>query len=311
MPVRQKTFRIEQMAPSPRGMSAEGASAAPEHHEVLNELKALRELIEQWTPNAPPIEPVGNGKHAVNAEHITAGDLDKLKRETDSIYRAISRTKEELASLHFGAFSEAGQGRASRELDAVVDSTERATQQILEAAEAIDEAANTLSASLRQKQEQALAGDVRDHVVPDIRGLQFPRPQRPAHRQGADDAEIRRGPREPHAGNLGRPRRPQGLHGSGGVGRNAAGRRPQAHRRPQARGRCRAPLPARYRLDVRLAEDGSETIAHTNRFSIVARRERAEAPYHGVIAGLDPATSLRDALCPPKRDGRDIRAFTP
>ena len=165
MPVRQKTFRIEQMTPSRRGMSADRASPASEHHEVLNELIALRELIERWTPDAPPIEPVGNGKHAVNAEHITAGDLDKLKRETDSIYRAISRTKEELASLHFGAFSEAGQGRASRELDAVVDSTERATQQILEAAEAIDEAANTLSASLRQKQDQALAGDVRDHVV--------------------------------------------------------------------------------------------------------------------------------------------------
>ena len=76
MPVRQKTFRIEQMTPSRRGMSADRASPASEHHEVLNELIALRELIERWTPDAPPIEPVGNGKHAVNAEHITAGDLD-------------------------------------------------------------------------------------------------------------------------------------------------------------------------------------------------------------------------------------------
>jgi len=72
---------------------------------------------------------------------------------------------QELASLHFGAFAEAGQGRASRELDAVVDSTERATQHILEAAESIDEAANTLSASLKHDQEQALASDIRDHVV--------------------------------------------------------------------------------------------------------------------------------------------------
>jgi chemotaxis protein CheZ len=72
---------------------------------------------------------------------------------------------QELASLHFGAFADAGEGRASRELDAVVDSTERATQQILEAAEGIDEAANTLSASLKQEQENALASDIRDHVV--------------------------------------------------------------------------------------------------------------------------------------------------
>ena len=72
---------------------------------------------------------------------------------------------QELASLHFGAFGAEGHGRASRELDAVVDSTERATQQILEAAESIDEAANTLSASLKQEQEQALTSDIRDHVV--------------------------------------------------------------------------------------------------------------------------------------------------
>lgn len=164
MPVRQKTFRIEQMTPSRRGISANGPSAALQHHEVLNELKALRDLIEQRTPAAPPLEH-GDGQRVLDAEHMTIRELNTLKTETDNIHRAISRTMEELASLHFGAFSEAGQGRASRELDAVVDSTERATQQILEAAEAIDEAANTLSASLKQEQERALAGDIRDQVV--------------------------------------------------------------------------------------------------------------------------------------------------
>ncbi|HEY6257124.1 MAG TPA: chemotaxis protein [Xanthobacteraceae bacterium] len=170
MPVRQKTFRIEQMtaAGTPRSVSANGASAALQHHEVLTELKALRDLIERRAPAAP--QPIGcdgdsDPRQAVKPDHMTIGDLNKLKSETDSIHRAISRTMEELASLQFGAFSEAGEGRASRELDAVVNSTERATQQILEAVEAIDEAANTLSASLRHEQEQALASDIRDHVV--------------------------------------------------------------------------------------------------------------------------------------------------
>jgi chemotaxis protein CheZ len=160
--VRQKTFRIEQMAGTPRG---NGASATLQHQELLTELKALRDLIEQRTPAVPPARGEGAAKPAVKADHMTVGDLNRLKSETDSIHRAISRTMEELASLHFGAFSNNGEGRASRELDAVVNSTERATQQILEAVEAIDEAANTLSASLRQDQEQALAGDIRDHVV--------------------------------------------------------------------------------------------------------------------------------------------------
>jgi chemotaxis protein CheZ len=161
MSVRQKTFRIEQMAATTRGS---GGSAALQHQELLTELKALRDLIEQRTPVAPPSGGDTN-RQAVNGDHMTVGELNTLKSETDSIHRAITRTMQELASLHFGAFSEVGQGRASRELDAVVTSTERATQQILEAVEAIDEAANTLSASLRQDQEQALAGDIRDHVV--------------------------------------------------------------------------------------------------------------------------------------------------
>ena len=43
--------------------------------------------------------------------------------------------------------------------------TERAIQQILAAAEDIDEAANTLSAALKQEQERALAQDIRDQVI--------------------------------------------------------------------------------------------------------------------------------------------------
>jgi chemotaxis protein CheZ len=178
MPVRQKTFRIEQMIPrdEPQVVAASGgasSSAAPngaapsgaarsvarpalQHPDVLSELKALCDRIEQRT-----MEPQTGG----DGEQMTVGDLNKLKNETDSIHRAISRTMQEVASLHFGAFGDAGHGRASRELDAVVDSTERATQQILDAAESIDEAADTLSASLRREHEQALTSDIRDHVV--------------------------------------------------------------------------------------------------------------------------------------------------
>jgi chemotaxis protein CheZ len=166
MPVRQKTFRIERM-PSANGRAPAHGVAAPsntgaalQQHEVLAEIRALRDLVEQRTQPAATSEEAG-GK----SDQITIGDLNKLKYETDSIHRAISRTMQELADLHFGAFEGGQGGRASRELDAVADSTERATQQILEAAEGIDEAANTLSASVKQEQEQALANDIRDQVV--------------------------------------------------------------------------------------------------------------------------------------------------
>jgi chemotaxis protein CheZ len=169
MPVRQKTFRIEKMTPAGGAASAapDGGAACLAHQEVLDELKALRGLIEQRAP-APPRtenEPDSASKRESNCDQITLDDLTKLKNETDSIHRAVRHTMQELASLHFGAFANAGHARASRELDAVVESSERATQQILAAAESIDEAANTLSASLKHDQEQALASDIRDHVV--------------------------------------------------------------------------------------------------------------------------------------------------
>jgi chemotaxis protein CheZ len=164
MPVRQKTFRIEKSTPAGAAPRApDGTAARLRHQDVLDELKALRDLIEQRAPAAARIE--NEPKKETKSEPITIDDLTKLKYETDSIHRAVRHTMQELASLHFGAFGPAGRVRASRELDAVVESSERATQQILTAAEGIDEAANTLSASLKHDQEQALASDIRDHVV--------------------------------------------------------------------------------------------------------------------------------------------------
>jgi len=55
--------------------------------------------------------------------------------------------------------------RVARELDAVVSGTHEATQKILAAAEAIDQAANTLSAALKGRIEQGLAEDILDHVI--------------------------------------------------------------------------------------------------------------------------------------------------
>ena len=161
MPVQRKVFRIEQMdptrAPAPAAAVASGGTTAglAQQEQMLTELKALRDLIERRT---------GGGQELQAASFGPAG-LRQLKDETDSIQRAINRTKQEIAALHVGTFNSRGKARATQELDAVVDGTERATQQILQAAETIEESANTLSASLKREQEQALAQDIRDHVV--------------------------------------------------------------------------------------------------------------------------------------------------
>jgi len=160
MPVRQKIFRIEAMQPKRAARRAGAADAGPApKDDILAEIKALRELIERQATTAPPAPPDRK------SDRITLGELTKLMHETDSIHRAIRHTMQELADLHGSAFDDRLEGHAGRQLDAVVSGTERATQQILEAAEGIDDAANTLSAALKSEAERALSTDIRDHVV--------------------------------------------------------------------------------------------------------------------------------------------------
>src|SRR6266853_5127467 len=65
---------------------------------------------------------------------------EKLKVELDLIHDAITRTKREIATLHGKSFNGEEMAKVNGELGAVVGGTEEATKQILEAAEAIDNA---------------------------------------------------------------------------------------------------------------------------------------------------------------------------
>src|SRR5258708_9747328 len=70
---------------------------------------------------------------------------EKLKFELDLIHDAINRTKREIAVLHGKSFDCAEMANVNRALRAVVAVTEEATQQIIEATAAIDNAASALS----------------------------------------------------------------------------------------------------------------------------------------------------------------------
>ena len=94
-----------------------------------------------------------------------ADGLRQLKDETDSIFHAIKETKQEIAALHGCGLSAAESNGVRRELDAVVGGAEQAIQQILAAAEAIDQANNKLMALIERAQDQAPARDIRAQVV--------------------------------------------------------------------------------------------------------------------------------------------------
>lgn len=155
MQARRKIFRIEAI----NGLAAQ-ADAAGDHHsshrEILAELKALRALVE-------PQE--GATQRLADAYKNQIAEAQKLKAELDIISAAIVKTRTEIATLHVTGFEGPEMTRVTHELDAILDGTEQATQQILSAAEFIDQSANTLSASVRTAQDRMLAADIQEHVV--------------------------------------------------------------------------------------------------------------------------------------------------
>ncbi|HXW25714.1 MAG TPA: protein phosphatase CheZ [Xanthobacteraceae bacterium] len=150
---RRKVFRIEAINGAAQAGAAGGVHAG--HHEIMAELKALRAIVE-------PQEAV---QQMLDAYKAQAAEAHKLKAELDIISAAIAKTKTEIATLHVAGFEGPQMTRVTDELDAVIDGTEQATQQILTAAELIDQQANTLSASVRNEQDRMLAADIQEQVI--------------------------------------------------------------------------------------------------------------------------------------------------
>lgn len=158
-----KVFRIEHF----QGSAAAGAmapfdavapAAAPPAHEitpVLDEIRALRQLVE--------------GQQAqLRSEPPPTLDLDvaqRLKTELDAMHLAIEQTKREIANLHTNGFKGPQMSRVTGELDAIVDGTFAATDEILTAAESIERSAGMLQAHCKNSQDRQAAADISDQVV--------------------------------------------------------------------------------------------------------------------------------------------------
>jgi chemotaxis protein CheZ len=149
----REVFRIEKLNGTPASPMAPtpGADAALRHAEIMSELRALREAV-----------CAGDNEQAAST---IAAESAAFKSELGSIYDAVQRTKQEIATLMLTSFSNPKMGRVSQELDAVVGGTETATHRILQAGEEIEEAAKTLAAAIKNIQNQHLARDILDQVT--------------------------------------------------------------------------------------------------------------------------------------------------
>jgi chemotaxis protein CheZ len=172
MSVNRKRFRIEQalLGDAPIVMPAvEGGEIGPMHREIMSELRAIRAQMAGFghardsSAVATDVARETADAHALlETYRAQIEQCAKLKVELDLIHDAINRTKREIATLHGTSFD--GQEMAKVN-GAVVGGTEQATQQILEAVEAIDQAATALSKNISPDQQKLLSEDIQEKVV--------------------------------------------------------------------------------------------------------------------------------------------------
>src|SRR6202022_3160961 len=173
MPIHGKRFRIEEaiIGELPIQAAADG-DVGPMHREIMIELRAIRAQM-AGAGNSAAVETIGSSVSRETADahalletyRAQIEQCEKLKVELDLIHDAISRTKREIAVLHGNSFNGEEMAKVNGELGAVVGGTEEATQQILEAAESIDQAATALSKVTSPDQQKLLSEEIQERVI--------------------------------------------------------------------------------------------------------------------------------------------------
>src|SRR4051794_12712757 len=173
MPNHRRRFRIEEAfaGDMPVPAVADG-DIGPMHREIMTELRAIRAQMAgpghttaAASTGASISHEVANAQALLETYRAQIEQCEKLKVELDLIHDAISRTKREIAVLHGKSFDGQEMAKVNGELGAVVGGTEHATQQILEATEAIDQAATALSKNVTPDQQRMLSEEIQERVI--------------------------------------------------------------------------------------------------------------------------------------------------
>jgi chemotaxis protein CheZ len=178
MSVRRKRFRIEEaiVGEMPMFEAIDSVDAGPMHREIMDELRAIRAQMAHGrvsgSSNAATAaiedsaaREVAEARALLETYRAQIEQCEKLKVELDLIHEAIARTKGEIAVLHAKSFDGQEMAKVNGELGAVVGGTEQATQQILEAAESIDQAASALAKVNSLDQQKILSEEIQERVI--------------------------------------------------------------------------------------------------------------------------------------------------
>jgi len=156
--VGRKLFSAERHLMQQRGVTPQvhHVGAAPNNKEVLKALAEIKVLIEEVKAGSGPAPEEAPEAAPVVVEDIP--EMSVLRAQLKDLKESIDKTKSEIAALHSTGDGEDDRFvTAAMELDAIVNATEVATNNILGSAEDIDDLA-------REIKERSSDVKVHDHV---------------------------------------------------------------------------------------------------------------------------------------------------
>src|SRR5689334_23402523 len=178
MAVHRKRFRVEDIAGGEMPILDVTEEAIPMHSEIMAELRAIRAQMAKGVTAAPltgsaamaaidasTAHELSEARTMLETYRAQIEQCEKLKVELDLIHDAIDRTKREIATLHGKSFDGQEMAKVNGELGAVVGGTEQATQQILDAVEALHQAATALPKNVSPDQQKLLSEEIQERVV--------------------------------------------------------------------------------------------------------------------------------------------------
>jgi chemotaxis protein CheZ len=132
--------------------------------EVLSAIQALRDDLRSLKAGVP-LEAAADPVHVEQPSDKNRAEVNMLKNEVRALSLAIQNTKAEIAALRPQNADDDRLIAVTNELDAIVASTEGATNGILEAAEKIDTLAGQLQAQTTDGFSSHVSEDIREAVV--------------------------------------------------------------------------------------------------------------------------------------------------
>jgi chemotaxis protein CheZ len=164
------TAELQRMKGQGGGKSAvPDAAARPDNAEVLRAIDELRAELRALTHFVKGDEVEGETPQDIDAQEAIVrqkqAEVSMLKTELRALAVCIEQTKSEIAALRPAETQDDRLIIVASELDAIVNATEQATQQILESAEKIEALASEIQSQGVDTYVSRLADDINETII--------------------------------------------------------------------------------------------------------------------------------------------------